>query len=117
MVNRRYNGEHTLLNGKTGMRKVVSARRKLATSQVKGEVKRFKKVIRTTRFKKRWPVQCVETGEMYPSVLAAARALGVKQPTMSRALSRGYNVVGKRWTYVKLDEDGETPTIPAVATE
>jgi hypothetical protein len=45
-------------------------------------------------------VQCVETGEVFPSIVAAAKAHGVKPSNLSDHLKgRGYTVGGRKYEY------------------
>eukprot|EP00808_Paulinella_micropora_P002952 g14698.t1 len=49
------------------------------------------------------PVICVENGETYPSVIAAARALGVHSEKVRRAVMKGTTVDGH--TFLKKQGD------------
>lgn len=54
------------------------------------------------RNRKPRPIVCLETGEVYKSVSAAARAVGLKGGSaISRAAARGYIAGGYHWAYVE----------------
>lgn len=46
------------------------------------------------------PIRCLETGDEYPSGVAAAKALGVVPSTIVVAIRRGHRIKGKRFEYV-----------------
>ena len=46
------------------------------------------------------PVQCVETGEVFLSAAAAAKALGYNLSTIASAVGRGTRSAGLHWRYV-----------------
>ncbi|MBP8289483.1 MAG: hypothetical protein KAX51_06740 [Chromatiaceae bacterium] len=47
----------------------------------------------------RKPVVCVETGEMYPSITAAAHALMVSESSVSLAIRKGGRCQGRHWKF------------------
>lgn len=52
--------------------------------------------------RKNHPIMCVETGVVYESVTAAARAVGTKNnSSISRAARKGYTTAGYHWRYVE----------------
>ena len=55
------------------------------------------------QFYGRKPVECVETGEVYPSVASAAKAVFVARSTLASALSLGYRAAGKKWRYATVE--------------
>lgn len=50
-------------------------------------------------------VQCVETGEVYPSGAEASRQMGVKSGYIHRACRTGGVCIGRHWIYL----EDETP--------
>ena len=48
-------------------------------------------------------MECVETGEVYPSVASAAKAVFVARSTLASALSLGYRAAGKKWRYATVE--------------
>lgn len=56
------------------------------------------KIAATTTNRK--PVQCVETGEIYPSVTAAARALGVNEASVNQAIRKGCRCKGNHYRFL-----------------
>lgn len=53
-----------------------------------------------TRGRPRRQVRCVETGEVFPSADAAARAVFVVPKTVEKALTKGYRAGGYHWERV-----------------
>lgn len=45
----------------------------------------------------RKPVECIETGVVYPSITAAARALGVTESSVGQAVRKGVRCKGHHW--------------------
>eukprot|EP00808_Paulinella_micropora_P016251 g27094.t1 len=45
------------------------------------------------------PIICVDTGEKYTSLTAAAAALGMKKQALWHALKYNHRCAGKRWEY------------------
>jgi len=56
------------------------------------------KIIAKTTGRK--PVQCVETGEIYPSITAAARYLGVNEASVNRAIRKGCRCKGNHYRFL-----------------
>lgn len=60
------------------------------------------------------PVRCVETGEVFPSIRAAARAVGVAcTSNISEAILKGRRAGGFHWQYEGAGELGEVPPADA----
>lgn len=57
--------------------------------------------------KKMSPVVCVETGEVYPSTLGAAKAKGVSPAALRFAIARGTRSAGVRWAFLSPEAQGE----------
>ena len=53
------------------------------------------------QFYGRRPVECIDTGEVYPSLASAAKAIWVTRSTMSAAVRLGFRAARKRWRYVE----------------
>lgn len=45
----------------------------------------------------RRPVRCIDTGETFPTIAAAARAVGLDKQCICQALARGWRAAGRRW--------------------
>ena len=48
---------------------------------------------------KKMVVECIETGEQFPSIVEAARAKGCSAPNISKALQKGTIAAGGHWRY------------------
>ena len=46
------------------------------------------------------PLRCVETADQYPSIKAAAAAIGVDKSNIKRAIQHGYKCHGYHWEFV-----------------
>lgn len=61
----------------------------------------FRDTTRTTPNSTAKPVRCLETGEIFPSIVAATRACGLCSPqNMSEAIKRGRRAGGYHWEFV-----------------
>lgn len=52
----------------------------------------------------RKPIRCVETGQVYPSILAASRAVPIDRNWLTRSIRRGTTAAGFHWTYIHAAE-------------
>ena len=55
----------------------------------------------TIQFYGRRPVMCIESGEVYPSLTAAAKDVFVSVSTINAAVRLGYRAAGKLWRYAE----------------
>eukprot|EP00808_Paulinella_micropora_P008933 g7015.t1 len=56
------------------------------------------------------PVMALETKTIYPSIVAAARSLGVNESSVRMSIARGVKCKGSSWAYVEyelVDDDDE----------
>jgi hypothetical protein len=54
-------------------------------------------------------VVCVETGHVYPSIKAAARAAYVAKAVMQRAIRNGWAANSCHWQFVKATDCNDSP--------
>lgn len=55
------------------------------------------------------PVRCIDTGETYPSVTAAAQANYLDPSSISQGVRYGYRIGGRRWEYANGQQPGYKP--------
>lgn len=53
------------------------------------------------------PVQCLETGEIFPSVIAGATSIGADVSQICKAIKKGQRVRGYHWRYAQEGEGNE----------
>jgi hypothetical protein len=46
------------------------------------------------------PIQCIETGKIYPTIAAAAQTIGVHEVSLGKACRAGHRCRGYRWQWV-----------------